>query len=109
MTINRTPGSWVGSADAAGSAASSRIVGPISPISGVPVWLTISGTWAGSVRVQRSTDGGLTKADLTALGSTVAVFTANCCEVVHEESEDSAELYLDITISSGSLTYRVGQ
>lgn len=57
----------------------------------------------------RSTDGGTTKLPLTAMGSPYGTYTANLCEPVWEESDDAAVLYLDVTLASGSLTYRMGQ
>jgi hypothetical protein len=61
------------------------------------------------VRLQRSTDGGATRLGLTAMGSAYGEFTGNVCEPVWEESETAALLYLNITVTSGSVTYRMGQ
>ncbi len=92
-----------------GSAATSGLVGPFLVVVGRPVMLALSGTWTGQVRVLRSTDGGTTKLPLTALGATYGSYTANLCEPMWDESEASARLYLDVTIASGTLTYRMGQ
>ncbi len=93
----------------AGSAAASGQLGPFSPSPGRPVIISLSGTWSGSVRVLRSIDAGATRLPLTLAGETWGEFSANACEVVWEEYEEGARLYLDITLASGSLTYRVSQ
>lgn len=93
----------------AGSAAASTVAGPYQPALDRPVMLTLSGTWAGTVRLLRSTDGGTTKLPVTVAGDTWAQFTANCCEPVWDESEASAQLYLDIALTSGTIAYRIAQ
>ena len=47
------------SAPLVGTIAASGGVGPFAPQLGRPVWLTLSGTWAGTVQVLRSIDGGV--------------------------------------------------
>ena len=71
--------------------------------------LALSGSWSGTVKVLRSTDGGATKLPLTIAGASWGQFTANCCEAIWEESEAAARLYLDITLIAGSASYRLGQ
>lgn len=93
----------------AGNAAASSVAGPYQPALDRPVMLTLSGTWAGTVRLLRSTDGGTTKLPVTVAGDTWAQFTANCCEPVWDESESAAQLYLDIVLASGILAYRLAQ
>ncbi len=93
----------------AGTAAASAVVGPFTPNSNKPVVLALSGSWSGVVKVLRSTDGGTTKLPITAAGLVWGQFSANCCEPVWEESVSGAALYLDIALSSGSLTYRMAQ
>ena len=93
----------------AGTASASAVAGPYQPALGRAVILVLTGTWAGSVRVTRSTDGGTTRQPLTAAGTTWGQFSANCCDPVWEESEAAARLYLDITLTSGSVTYRMAQ
>lgn len=92
-----------------GAATISVIVGPFAPTTDRPVILALSGVWSGTVKVQRSTDGGTTKLGLTAAGTAWGVFTANCCEPVWEEASVGAALYLDITVTSGTIAYRMGQ
>jgi len=92
-----------------GSTATSAVVGPFAPRSGRAIVLALSGTWTGTVKVLRSVDGGATKGGLTAGGTAWGVFTGNACEPVWDESEAAATLFLDITVTSGSVTYRMGQ
>lgn len=93
----------------AGTATTTATVGPYQPALGRPVMLVLTGTWTGLVRVLRSVDGGTTRQALTVAGSAWAQFSANVCEAVWEESESAATLYLDITLASGSVTYRMAQ
>jgi len=93
----------------AGTLSASAQAGPFAPRAGRAVMLTLSGTWTGTARLLRSVDGGATKLPLTALGKPYGSFTANICEPVWEESEAAAVLYLDVTMTSGTLNYRMGQ
>jgi hypothetical protein len=93
----------------AGSIAATGVRGPFQPVLGRSVMLSLAGTWVGTVRLLRSVDGGTTKLPLTAMGQTYGSYTANICEPVWEEGEVGATLYLDVTLTSGSLTYRMGQ
>lgn len=93
----------------AGSSASSTVVGPFIPVAGRPVVLTLAGIWEGAVQVKRSSDSGTTLHPVTLGGFAWGLFTANACEPVWEEQEAGAQLYLDITLSSGSVAYRIAQ
>lgn len=93
----------------AGSSSTSQVVGPFTPQIAWPIWLTLSGTWSGSVRLLRSIDGGTTKLPLTVAGQDWASFTSNAQETFGEESSAGATYYLAITLASGTLTYRVSQ
>lgn len=93
----------------AGTASATGEAGPYAPAIDRPVILSLQGTWTGTVKVMRSTDGGTSKLPLTVAGMTWGQFSANCCEAIWEESESAARLYLDITLSSGSVTYRLAQ
>jgi len=92
-----------------GTTTTSGLTTAFSPKPGRAVVLLLAGSWTGSVKMVRSLDGGATKFGLTAAGNPWAVFTSNVCEPVWDESEAAATLYLDITLTSGSLTYRMGQ
>lgn len=93
----------------AGSTATSALLGPFRPQLGRPVMLALTGTWGGTVKILRSTDNGASRLALTALGQPYGSYTGNLCEPVWEEGEAGVALYLDVTLSSGSLTYRMGQ
>lgn len=92
-----------------GQASASMLAGPFAPVPGRPVIITLAGTWQGDVQLERSIDGGATRHELTAGGLTWARFNDNACEPVWKEAEDGAELYLSISIASGTLTYRLAQ
>jgi hypothetical protein len=92
-----------------GSTAANLLTGPFQPTLDRAIVIALSGTWTGTVRVLRSTDGGATKLPLTLGGTVWGQFSANCCEPVWEESEAAARLYLDIVLASGTLAYRFGQ
>lgn len=92
-----------------GSASASTLAGPFTPVSGISVMLELTGTWTGSVQLQRSSNNGATLQDVTLAGSQWDNYAANVCEPVWDESEPGAELYLAITIDSGTLNYRVSQ
>jgi hypothetical protein len=93
----------------AGTTNVTAILGPFQPVVGRAVVLSLGGTWTGTVKVKRSTDAGATKLPLTVAGTAWGEFTGNACEPVWEESEAAATLYLDVTLTSGSLAYRLAQ
>ena len=93
----------------AGSANASAVVGPFNPVLGRAAVLMLSGSWVGTVKVSRSTDAGTTRQPLTVAGAPWAQFTGNACEAVWEESDPTARLYLEITLTSGTLNYRLSQ
>ncbi len=84
-------------------------VGPFQPRAGRAIMVTLTGTWSGTVKLLRSVDGGTTKLPVSAGGLPYGVYTGNICEPVWEESEAAALLYLDIVLTSGAVTYRMGQ
>lgn len=93
----------------AGSASSSGLAGPFAPVAGRLVTLALAGSWEGTVQLMRSTDEGATRLPLTAGGLPWGVYTGNICEPAWFESEVGAELYLDITLASGEVDYRIAQ
>lgn len=93
----------------AGTASASGLFGPFQPVPGRPAIVVLTGNWSGTVSVTRSTDGGATRQPLTMNGSIWGQYSGNACEPVWEESESAARLYLDITLASGSVTYRLAQ
>ncbi|MFZ2994708.1 hypothetical protein [Sphingobium sp.] len=93
-----------------GSSATSSSFGPFTPQLGRAIWLTLSGVWAGTVQLLRSTNGGVTRLPLTfADGSVKAIATTNINAPVAEETVQGATYYLSATLSSGTLAYRVEQ
>ena len=92
-----------------GATSVSTLVGPYAPVAGQPVILQLSGEWTGTVELLRSVDGGATRVPVTMVGQAWGVFTANACEPVWSEHEAGAELYLQIGLTQGTLSYRVSQ
>lgn len=93
----------------AGTTSASIASAGFTPELGRPIWLTLSGTWTGSVSVRRSLDGGTTRLPLTIAGAPWATFTANAQEPVGEESVAGATWHLDITLTSGTVAFRMEQ
>lgn len=93
----------------AGSTSASAVLGPYVPALDRPVMLSLSGTWVGLAKITRSTDGGASRLPVTLAGSTWAQFSSNVCEPVWDESEASASLYLEIALTSGTVSYRLAQ
>src|SRR5687768_8270032 len=92
-----------------GEASQSAVAGPFVPLRDAPVHLELRGEWSGQVAVQRSTDSGATRTGVTAGGMPWATFTGNANEPVWQETEQGASLYLDIVVTSGTVSYRVSQ
>ena len=92
-----------------GSSALSAVAGPFAPVAGRPVVMTLSGVWAGTVQLRRSTDGGVTRHPVTVGGIAWGRYSANACEPVWEEQESGVQLYLDIALTSGTIAYRIAQ
>lgn len=99
----QVPAALTGEADAA------MVAGPFVPAPALPVYVVLSGTWTGTVRLLRSTDGGATRHRVTVAGLSWAEFSGNACEPVWVEGEEGAELYLELAPSSGTIAYRVAQ
>lgn len=93
----------------AGAASASGVLGPFVPGLDSPINLTLSGTWAGTVRLLRSTDAGATKIPVTLAGGTWGEFTSNVNEPVWEEGEAGVTFYLQFERISGTLNYRMAQ
>jgi len=92
-----------------GLATQSLVAGPFAPLADTPVHLELSGEWSGRVELHRSIDGGTTRTPVTAGGLPWARFETNANEVVWQEAERGATLYLDIELRTGTLGYRVSQ
>ncbi len=92
-----------------GETAASTLAGPFQPVPGIPIILTLSGDWTGTVRLLRSMDGGDTLHPLRVGGMVWGTFHERGCEQVWIETEQGATFHLDITLTSGALAYRVAQ
>lgn len=92
-----------------GKAVQPVIAGPYLPIPDQPIHLQLSGTWQGTVALERSVDGGTTRQGLTVGGAEWAVFTGNANEPVWQEADPAASFWLNLQIASGEITYRVSQ
>jgi hypothetical protein len=98
------------SAVLAGNAVSSGLIGPFTPDLGRAIWVTLSGSWTGTVRVKRSTDGGTTLLPLTYIdGSARGMWSASVNAPVGEESVAGVAWFLDFQRTGGTLTYRMEQ
>lgn len=97
------------SAPLAGTATESVVAGPFAPDADRPIWLTLSGTWSGTVTLNRSLDGGTTLQPITAAGEPYASYTGNVQEPVVEDATADATYFLDIALVAGSISYRVQQ
>jgi hypothetical protein len=93
----------------AGQASVTDLVGPFEPTPRRVIMVTLDGDWSGTVRLLRSTDGGLTKLPLRVGGATWGEYTVSGCEQAWSEAEEGTSFYLDITLSSGTVAYRVSQ
>jgi len=103
----------LGAADSspiAGSTSVSTLLGPFAPELGRLIWVTLSGTWTGSVQLLRSVDGGATRLPVTYGDGTVkGIYSGNVNAAVAEETVDGTIWYLDATLGSGTLNYRLEQ
>jgi hypothetical protein len=93
----------------AGQTGQAVVAGPFVPLLDVPIHLELGGVWAGQVALQRSSDGGTTRRGVTCGGLPWASFTGNANEVVWQEGEQGASLYLNIAVTSGTVSYRLSQ
>ena len=93
----------------AGDTSLSMVAGPFIPLRDAPVHLELAGEWSGVVSLERSADGGTTRSGVTAGGMPWASFSGNVNEVVWQEAEAGASLFLDIAVTSGTVSYRVSQ
>jgi len=75
-----------------------------TPRDGEPVFLTLTGTWVGTITVKRSRDAGSTWQSMTAAGAPWGVFTGNCDEPVDEPANTDFRYKVSFTRTSGTLT-----
>lgn len=108
LPVRLTPAAAVSTA-LIGQTSTSGAIGPFAPEPGRAIWLTLTGSWTGSVQLLRSTDGGATRLPLTAAGQPYASYTANANEAVIEDACAGVGYWLAVTLASGTLTYRLAQ
>lgn len=92
-----------------GTTGATGLFGPFAPELNRAIWVALDGVWSGTVQVRRSTDAGATTTPLTLAGQPWATFTANAQEPIGEETAAGATYYLSVTLSSGTLSYRIAQ
>jgi hypothetical protein len=92
-----------------GTTSQSQIAGPFPAAANRPIVVNLAGVWQGSVRLLRSTDGGATLNSLRVGGMPWAEYTTSGCEQAWVESEAETSFYLDVSLESGTLDYRVSQ
>lgn len=109
LTITSQNGMAATSTPLAGVQSANALLGPFAAQVGRELWLSLSGSWTGSVQVLRSVDGGATKLPLTIGGQAWATFSANCNEQVSTETSGGATYYLQFVMSTGAVTYRLAQ
>lgn len=92
-----------------GAISASAVVGPFYAVAGRIVSVALDGDWQGTVTLLRSTDGGATKLPLRVAGEPWATFNSSGLEQAWQEAEDGASFFLDVSLQSGTLAYRVSQ
>jgi hypothetical protein len=92
-----------------GLSSASQVVGPFNPTVGRVIVVALDGEWEGTVRLLRSTDGGATKLPLRVGGASWGEYIVSGCEQAWAVTETGATFYLDISLSSGTVAYRVSQ
>lgn len=88
-----------------------HVLGPYNPIDDYTrdLWVTLWGTWAGVAQVLRSTDGGTNKLPITVGGQAWASYTSNAQEAFGSDTDPSSLYYLSVTLTSGTINYRLSQ
>jgi hypothetical protein len=106
MSINAVNGSFT----AVGASAAFRPEGTMSVNAAAPFNISIWGTFVGTVRLERSFDGGATWLPKTAGGSgSIYTYTSPVSEV-DEEPEAAVAYRLNCTsYTSGTINYRLSQ
>jgi len=81
-----------------------------TPDLGRPVWVRLSGTWAGSMQLKRSTDGANWYPVTYSDGTVKGVWTGNVNAPITEETCAGAVYRLECTAyTSGTIAYEVRQ
>lgn len=81
-----------------------------TPQLGRDMYLTLSGTFSGTVQVQRSTDNGATWNNITISGGQQwGRYTGACDEVVETPTDGASRYRLNIVLTTGTVNYRLAQ
>lgn len=94
-----------------------HVIGPFTPQLGRAIVATINAiaTATGSAQLLRSTDGGATQLAVTRNSSVAnmwnftSVLGAIVNEAIWQENDAAATFYLAVTLSTGTITYRLAQ
>jgi hypothetical protein len=98
------------SAVVSGTISASGATAAFLPVLRRPIWLMLTGGWAGSVVLQRSIDEGANWNALTyGDGGARPAWTGNMQAAVAEETVAGARYRLSVTLTSGTLGYRMEQ
>ncbi|ABS68883.1 hypothetical protein Xaut_3655 [Xanthobacter versatilis] len=90
-----------------GSLSATGYSAPFTPIPGRPFNFTATGTFVGTLVLERSFDGGVTMVALTALGSPLYTFTGPFSES-YTEDESGVQYFIHCTsYTSGTINYRM--
>lgn len=93
--------------DTSGASGSSAA---FTPQLGRDMYLTLTGTWTGTIQIQRSTDGGTTWRNITiGGGSPWGRYTVNCDEIVDRPTDASGTYRITWSGATGSAHYRLAQ
>jgi len=79
------------------------------PQLGYKVYLTLSGTWIGTVSLQISRDGGSSWGSFTSGGEVIGFYSGNCDEAVTNVIDPLVRFRLVYSVTSGTLSYRLAQ
>jgi hypothetical protein len=81
-----------------------------SPELGRFIWITLSGTWVGAIKLERSTDNGTTWLGITdSAGLVKGSWTINVNAPIVEDTVYGVIYRLNITLSGGTVTYKIQQ
>jgi hypothetical protein len=104
-----------GNGKGAGFAQRNQLIGTISAVgrtAGVVLFgefnLSLSGTFTGSVQLERSVDGGITYQPITSFGMPF-IFTTKCEETFNEPQPGVFYALNCTALSSGTIGFRMGQ
>lgn len=76
---------------------------------GYKLYLTLTGTWTGSVSLLRSTDGGFNWNQVTHQDGVPVTITQNCDESLTMVTQADVKYRLEFAVASGTIIYRLAQ